>query len=736
MPSSARLKKVAQTVEMLVWMLAIPVCAQDSLGQGFFTTSDKVKLHYLEAGQGKAILFIPGWLMPADIWEKQFLELSKDHHVVALDPRSQGQSDMTPAGNDPLRRSQDLQELLEHLHLDSVVLVGWSLGAFDAMAYLRQFGTGKVNALVLVDSPLAAPSSPAPAQRSPFLQGFQSDRQKAGQVYVWSLFKKDQSPGFYKKLIQSEARIPTDIALASLDNTQPGENWEPSLRILRQVPLLYAVTPKYASQAAYLQQVAPQARVELFENCGHALFVDEAERFNALIRDFLRQISLYPAGLPQSFPLAAAKTLPSAPSPIPTAGALAGSSPNPPAPFPSTAVRVKASPPPIPSPAPIEIHIEIPTAAATPLPPPPITVTPTQTVILAPAMTPAPNETPAPTSPSLTTRLSQTWNAIWGQTATPIPEETPSPTPYRPRPRPAAPGAAAPNPIQDGFFTTSDHVRLHYLEAGRGGQTLLFIPGWLLPAEIWKSQLEGLSGDYHVVALDPRSQGESDITPLGDEPLRQARDIQELLDHLHLSSVVLVGWSHGGFQVLAYMGEFGTDRLYATVLVDSALAAASSPSSTAQEARFQEQFKNDRPAATRGFVWGLFKRPPPIEFFRQLTQAAGRTPNDIALALLNNVFPGDSYQPSIPTIRQVPLLYAVTPKYTFQANYLTQVDPQARVEFFLDSGHALFVDEAEHFNASIRDFLRHSSLYPAGLPEPQHRQAGPVATHSYLENPK
>jgi len=40
----------------------------------FFKTSDGVRIHYLEAGSGKAIVFIPGWTMPAWIWEKQIAE--------------------------------------------------------------------------------------------------------------------------------------------------------------------------------------------------------------------------------------------------------------------------------------------------------------------------------------------------------------------------------------------------------------------------------------------------------------------------------------------------------------------------------------------------------------------------------------------------------------------------------------------------------------------------------------
>jgi microsomal epoxide hydrolase len=73
---------------------------------------------------------------------------------------------------------------------------------------------------------------------------------------------------------------------------------------------------------------------------------------------------------------------------------------------------------------------------------------------------------------------------------------------------------------------------------------------------------------------------------------------------------------------------------------------------------------------------------------------------------------------------QVPLLYAVTPKYAYQANYLMQVDPLARVEFFNNSGHALFVDEADHFNEVMRDFLRKAALYPPGLPEPPRKKTG------------
>src|SRR5262245_34226809 len=103
---------------------------QDSseLQSGFFTTSDGVRLHYLTAGRGQAILFVPGWTMPAWIWEHQLRYFSDKNHVVALDPRGQGESELTGEGLYSERKAQDLRELVEHLDMSPVILVGWSEG--------------------------------------------------------------------------------------------------------------------------------------------------------------------------------------------------------------------------------------------------------------------------------------------------------------------------------------------------------------------------------------------------------------------------------------------------------------------------------------------------------------------------------------------------------------------------------------------------------------------------------
>src|SRR5271163_4656573 len=76
----------------------------------FVTTPDNVRIHYITAGtsasnSSPAILFIPGWTMPAWIWDPQIDYFSKKFRVVAMDPRSQADSTMTDEGDSPTGRA-------------------------------------------------------------------------------------------------------------------------------------------------------------------------------------------------------------------------------------------------------------------------------------------------------------------------------------------------------------------------------------------------------------------------------------------------------------------------------------------------------------------------------------------------------------------------------------------------------------------------------------------------------
>jgi non-heme chloroperoxidase len=105
-----------------------------------------------------------------------------------------------------------------------------------------------------------------------------------------------------------------------------------------------------------------------------------------------------------------------------------------------------------------------------------------------------------------------------------------------------------------------DGVQIHYVEAGQG-DPIVFIPGWRMPGWIWQKQINGLSDKYRVIAVDPRSQGESDKPNYGYLPETRARDYKELVDQLGLEQPVLIGWSMGCGELLSYVEQFGEDGI-------------------------------------------------------------------------------------------------------------------------------------------------------------------------------
>src|SRR5271156_6426257 len=171
-----------------------------------------------------------------------------------------------------------------------------------------------------------------------------------------------------------------------------------------------------------------------------------------------------------------------------------------------------------------------------------------------------------------------------------------------------APGLQGAAAVKDGSFVTSDGVKLHYLESGTG-PTILFVPGWTMPAEIWQPQIDYFSRSYHVVAIDPRSQGESEKTPDGNYPGRRAQDYKELIDHLGDSPVVMVGWSLAVSESLTYVQMFGTYKLSGLVLVDLGTYTVPTPGELTRHYEQSHTFQSSRPQYTETFVRGMYHKP-------------------------------------------------------------------------------------------------------------------------------
>jgi len=264
--------------------------AQTEFGSGHFTTSDGVELHYLEAGAGSTIVFVPGWTMPAWIWEHQIRHFAEDHRVIAFDPRGQGASEKPPFGYDHARRARDIGELLAHLDTEPVVLVGWSLGVLEVMKYLEEHGTDAIRAAVLVDWEMYYED---PAVFSDRYVRLQTDREEWTRNFIRVIFHSEQSESYLEKVTQAALATPTNAAAIMIGNIvlQGQTDLRPFVDVFdRPALFVYSSLDWSIAAAEKVRRGWPRFQVEVIDETSHTLFVDRPDEFNQVLEAFLGRL--------------------------------------------------------------------------------------------------------------------------------------------------------------------------------------------------------------------------------------------------------------------------------------------------------------------------------------------------------------------------------------------------------------------------------------------------------------
>ena len=260
--------------------------AQMEFLSGHFQTSDGVKLHYLEAGSGPTLVFVPGWTMPAEIWEHQLRHFASTHRVVALDPRGQGRSEKPTYGYQPSRRALDIGELLDHLGGEPAVVAGWSLAMQEVLVLAHEFGTDDIRAVVLVDHSIELDGT----QFTSRFISLQVEREEWTRKVIRAIHRSPQSDEYFEAMTQAALSTPTNAAAMMIANLilMGPTDLRPALDSLDRPALFIASSLDWAVAAAEeVREGWPEVHVEVIDETSHALFVDKPQEFNRVLEEFL-----------------------------------------------------------------------------------------------------------------------------------------------------------------------------------------------------------------------------------------------------------------------------------------------------------------------------------------------------------------------------------------------------------------------------------------------------------------
>jgi 3-oxoadipate enol-lactonase len=259
------------------------------------------ELYYEVAGSGPAILLLHAAVADHTMWDPQIEAFSQAHTVVRCDLRGFGLSRTLDTS---YSSGQDIHDLLAHLRIDGATLIGNSLGGHFALNFTLAYPQ-MASALVWVNGGVGGMEFDS----SPELDDWFAKLDALEEAKDWEALTDLEVQTWADGINQPRGRAPEPVRRKLHDMILSGYRRDDGTATLRpfqppaatrlhevQCPVLLIVgdldTPATLASADLLTKGIPQAEKVVFHNVAHMASMEQPDRFNAVVLDFLLRHSL------------------------------------------------------------------------------------------------------------------------------------------------------------------------------------------------------------------------------------------------------------------------------------------------------------------------------------------------------------------------------------------------------------------------------------------------------------
>ncbi len=263
------------------------------LGQG-------IQLYYEECGAGPTLLFVHGMWASGRFFHKQMQGLKSRYRVIVLDLRGHGRSTMSLSDQAVPIYARDLRAFIEKLGLADFVGIGWSMGAFVWWEYYLQFGVAGLRGLIDIDQPPSdwrSAAIPGGLITLEYLREWhyrlQTDRNNFIKQMIPMMFAEPPTAADSAWMFDEMTRAPPLIAAAEMIDQSLREYQEQLYDY--PIPTLACSGARSAQPRAGMQMIVDRVRagkLRVFENCGHCLFLEDADAFNRCVDEFAAECGI------------------------------------------------------------------------------------------------------------------------------------------------------------------------------------------------------------------------------------------------------------------------------------------------------------------------------------------------------------------------------------------------------------------------------------------------------------
>lgn len=267
--------------------------------------TDFINIYYEDFGKGQPVVLIHGWPLSGAMWEYQKQAIvNSGYRCITYDRRGFGKSDQPWDGYSYDTLAQDLNDLIKSLHLEDVILVGFSMGGGEVGRYVGKHGTSKLSKLVFLSSiapfmlktddnlegvpekALEELKDAVKTDRLGFLDSFgkkfvnyedYKDKISEEQVHYNWIIAAGASPKGTLDCIDSFGKTDLRADLKKIDI--------PTLFIHGDADQIVPITPT-AKQG---HKIVKNSRIEVIKDAPHGCIFTHVEKINKFLLDFFKE---------------------------------------------------------------------------------------------------------------------------------------------------------------------------------------------------------------------------------------------------------------------------------------------------------------------------------------------------------------------------------------------------------------------------------------------------------------
>lgn len=247
---------------------------------------------------------------------------------------------------------------------------------------------------------------------------------------------------------------------------------------------------------------------------------------------------------------------------------------------------------------------------------------------------------------------------------------------------------------------------LHYEEYGNG-TPLLLVHGLGSSTLDWEKQIPALATRYRVIVPDVRGHGRSDKPRERYSIAGFSADLIALIEHLNLGPAHYVGLSMGGM-IGFQLGVDQPQLLKSLCIVNSAPEVKLRSRDDYWQWFKRWSLMHAISLRTIGKALGskLFPKPEQADLRQKMAERWAKNDKHAYLASFNAIV-GWGVQERLSKVTCPTLIVSADRDYTpvaLKENYVKLL-PDARLVVIADSRHATPLDQPEHFNQTLLEFL-------------------------------